>query len=104
MSRSLFGRAALIGLLLPLASCVAEVDTIEDEGPIDEAAVPAHPDEDIVGSQIQLVEGTDAPTTEALVVQTPGLDVSGYQGNVNWTGVRANGGRFAYIKATESTT
>jgi GH25 family lysozyme M1 (1,4-beta-N-acetylmuramidase) len=108
MSRFIFGRAhaALIGLLLPLAACVADVDmTTEDEGPVDESAVLAHPDDDVVGSQIQLVEGTDAPTTvDGLVAQTPGLDVSGYQGNVAWSTVRANGGRFAYIKATESTT
>ena len=70
-------RITLLGLLLPLAACVAEVDTIEDEGPIDETAQLAHPDEDVVGSQVQLVEGVDAPSVEALVVQTPGLDVSG---------------------------
>ncbi len=96
---------ALISFLLPLAACVADVDmTTEDEGPVDESAVLAHPDDDIVGSQIQLVEGTDAPAVDALAVQTPGLDVSGYQGNVAWSTVRGNGGRFAYIKATESTT
>ena len=33
-----------------------------------------------------------------------GLDVSGWQGNVNWNAVRANGAQFAYVKATESTT
>ena len=32
-----------------------------------------------------------------------GMDVSGYQGNVNWTAAWNNGGRFAYIKATEGT-
>jgi GH25 family lysozyme M1 (1,4-beta-N-acetylmuramidase) len=32
-----------------------------------------------------------------------GLDVSGYQGNVNWSAVKSNGGAFAYIKATEGT-
>jgi len=106
MSRMHFGRAAiaLIALLLPLAGCVADVDVIEDQGPIDEDFVLAHPDDDVVGSQIQLVEGTEEPVTEPFVTQTPGLDVSGYQGNVNWSSVRANGARFAYIKATESTT
>ena len=34
----------------------------------------------------------------------PGLDVSSWQGNVDWAAVAANGGRFAYVKATESTT
>jgi GH25 family lysozyme M1 (1,4-beta-N-acetylmuramidase) len=32
-----------------------------------------------------------------------GMDVSGYQGNVNWSGAYANGARFAYVKATEGT-
>nr|QNJ46237.1 GH25 muramidase [Flammulina velutipes KACC42780] len=33
-----------------------------------------------------------------------GIDVSGYQPNVNWATVKANGVSFAYIKATEGTT
>ncbi|MCO1618785.1 lysozyme [Micromonospora tulbaghiae] len=33
----------------------------------------------------------------------PGMDVSSYQGNVNWSGAWANGARFAYVKATEGT-
>jgi GH25 family lysozyme M1 (1,4-beta-N-acetylmuramidase) len=32
-----------------------------------------------------------------------GMDVSGYQGNVDWAGAFRNGGRFVYVKATEST-
>ncbi|KAF9205613.1 hypothetical protein BGZ49_003785 [Haplosporangium sp. Z 27] len=34
----------------------------------------------------------------------PGVDVSAYQGNVNWATVAAAGKKFAYIKATEGTT
>ncbi|MFF5174667.1 lysozyme [Micromonospora sp. NPDC000089] len=34
---------------------------------------------------------------------TPGMDVSGYQGNVNWSAAYGNGARFAYVKATEGT-
>ena len=44
MSRLLF-----VLTILPLASCVADVDVIEDEGPVDEAAVLAHPDDDVAG-------------------------------------------------------
>ncbi len=33
----------------------------------------------------------------------PGVDVSGYQGSVNWATVAASGARFAYVKATEGT-
>ena len=32
-----------------------------------------------------------------------GMDVSGYQGNVDWATAYANGARFAYVKATEGT-
>jgi GH25 family lysozyme M1 (1,4-beta-N-acetylmuramidase) len=32
-----------------------------------------------------------------------GMDVSGYQGNVDWSSAYANGARFAYVKATEGT-
>jgi GH25 family lysozyme M1 (1,4-beta-N-acetylmuramidase) len=33
----------------------------------------------------------------------PGLDVSGWQENVDWDAVKAGGAKFAFIKATEST-
>jgi GH25 family lysozyme M1 (1,4-beta-N-acetylmuramidase) len=33
----------------------------------------------------------------------PGMDVSAYQGNVDWQTAYNNGGRFAYVKATEGT-
>lgn len=32
-----------------------------------------------------------------------GMDVSGYQGNVNWSSAYSKGARFAYVKATEGT-
>lgn len=35
---------------------------------------------------------------------TPGLDVSHYQGTVDWSSVAANGAKFGYMKATEGTT
>jgi len=42
-----------------------------------------------------------APAEASTVVY--GMDVSGYQGNVNWQGAYNNGARFAYVKATEGT-
>lgn len=64
-----------------------------------------HPELDWAGSQIALHQPASAGhlTVTPNVAGTPGLDVSGYQGNVNWASVAANGGRFAYVKATEST-
>ncbi|MFF2141045.1 GH25 family lysozyme [Streptomyces sp. NPDC058193] len=45
-------------------------------------------------------DGAAAP----LATQLPGIDVSHYQGTINWASVKAAGIKFAYIKATESTT
>jgi GH25 family lysozyme M1 (1,4-beta-N-acetylmuramidase) len=65
----------------------------------------SHPERDWMGSQVARHEPpTGNVTITPLVAQTPGLDVSGWQGNVNWASVAANGARFAYVKATESTT
>ncbi|HCT75287.1 MAG TPA: hydrolase [Micromonosporaceae bacterium] len=40
----------------------------------------------------------------ASAASTPGVDVSHWQGSINWTSVRSAGVQFAYIKATEGTT
>jgi GH25 family lysozyme M1 (1,4-beta-N-acetylmuramidase) len=67
----------------------------------------SHPQLDWMGSTVAAHEGAAqaAPgTVGPLVAQTPGMDVSAYQGSVNWAGAWANGGKFAYIKATEATT
>lgn len=45
------------------------------------------------------------PEQPASTVGQPlGLDVSSWQGSVNWAAVKSNGARFAYVKATEGTT
>jgi GH25 family lysozyme M1 (1,4-beta-N-acetylmuramidase) len=72
--------------------------------PAKPANTVTHPLLDWAGSQVAKHE----PATRHVLLspsatQTPGLDVSGYQGNVNWASVAANGGKFAYIKATENT-
>ena len=45
--------------------------------------------------------GATAPRAEA---QLHGIDVSNYQGTVNWTSVKNAGNSFAFAKATEGTT
>ncbi|MFE4519463.1 lysozyme [Kitasatospora sp. NPDC056783] len=65
-----------------------------------------HPDQDFAGSTVAAHEGRGggaAPFASLAATQTPGLDVSSYQGNVNWSSVAANGAKFAYVKATEGT-
>jgi GH25 family lysozyme M1 (1,4-beta-N-acetylmuramidase) len=75
-----------------------------DEGlPPDNSDI-THPDDDTVGSQVRLHEGTDGPLIDAAVTQTLGMDVSSHQGAVNWSAAKANGALFAYVKATEGTT
>src|SRR5690242_15158922 len=98
-SRLAFMTAALA--TLSLAACLDPGDVNEDG--VDESAYILHPEEDVAGSQIRVIEGIEAPITEALVTQTAGMDVSSYQGNVNWTAARNNGAKFTYIKATEGT-
>ncbi|KQV12391.1 MULTISPECIES: lysozyme [unclassified Kitasatospora] len=81
------------------------------------AAVPAHaagadrqpagfhPELDFAGSTVATHEGrSGSPLQSLAVTQTKGMDVSGWQGNVNWSTAAANGARFAYVKATEGTT
>ncbi|SEO96931.1 Lyzozyme M1 (1,4-beta-N-acetylmuramidase), GH25 family [Actinacidiphila rubida] len=67
-----------------------------------------HPDRDWMGSSIRTHEGRAAvrQVTPRLrrVTQTPGFDVSNWQGTINWPAAYAKGAKFAYIKATEGTT
>jgi len=85
----------------------------------------SHPEADHMGSTIRAHEKTDtgspatgsnttggqttgpvttAPQMMALTTGQPlGMDVSSYQGTVDWKTAAANGAKFVYIKATEST-
>lgn len=47
--------------------------------------------------------GLVATSTPASAATVPGIDVSHWQGSINWTSVRNAGIQFAYIKATEGT-
>jgi GH25 family lysozyme M1 (1,4-beta-N-acetylmuramidase) len=57
-----------------------------------------------MGETIRAHEGTSAGVTMMLAPGgLPGLDVSHWQGTINWTDVKNKGAKFAYIKATEGT-
>ncbi|MBS0193030.1 MAG: lysozyme [Proteobacteria bacterium] len=61
-----------------------------------------------MGSQIRLHEGSlqipgHPQINHPMTASVAGMDVSGYQGNVNWSAAWSNGARFAYVKATEGT-
>ncbi|HEX7661781.1 MAG TPA: GH25 family lysozyme [Pseudonocardiaceae bacterium] len=69
--------------------------------------VLVHPQDDWAGSQIIKHEGVGSYAQQGAGVGAgtlPGLDVSSYQGTVNWPAVAGGGATFAYVKATESTT
>jgi GH25 family lysozyme M1 (1,4-beta-N-acetylmuramidase) len=73
-----------------------------------------HPQNDTAGSQIRLHEHEVTTTVtprlntglRAFATTAPpyGMDVSNYQGNINWPAQKAAGAAFVYIKATENTT
>lgn len=64
----------------------------------------AEPLDHPMGSQIRLHEPVDAEARPALASSVPGMDVSSWQGEVDWAAAYASGARFAYVKATEGTT
>ena len=47
---------------------------------------------------------TPVPTSTPDMSITEGIDVSNWQGTIDWTAVAASGKRFAYLKASEGTT
>jgi len=72
---------------------------------------PTHPESDYMGSSIPASEraqstraGARALTAAAAPAGVPGLDVSHWQGAVDWSTVAANGAKFGYMKATEGVT
>ena len=71
------------------------------------AAAPAassHASADHAGSGLAPVTATAGSTARrAAAGQTLGMDVSSYQGNVNWAAAWNAGARFAYTKSTEGT-
>jgi GH25 family lysozyme M1 (1,4-beta-N-acetylmuramidase) len=98
------------GALVALLATVAAVPSAGAAEPAHSAAPRAqlaHPELDWMGSTVAAHEGRSAGSGNAVVpnvTQTPGFDVSHYQGTVDWAGAYGNGARFAYMKATEGTT
>jgi GH25 family lysozyme M1 (1,4-beta-N-acetylmuramidase) len=79
-------------------------DVAAEPGRLPANAGVTHPDADHAGSEIAKREGVaDPPGQRPNVARTAGLDVSAFQGSVNWASVVAKGARFAYVKATEGT-
>ncbi|KAA2255983.1 hypothetical protein F0L68_27785 [Solihabitans fulvus] len=107
-------RSALLAAAIGLAAAALVVGAL----PATAATTPAaadrtpgytpgpitHPGLDHAGSEVAKHEGgSAAPSAITPNTLLNGMDVSGYQGNVNWSAAKANGGLFAYVKATEGT-
>ncbi|SFE06112.1 Lyzozyme M1 (1,4-beta-N-acetylmuramidase), GH25 family [Actinacidiphila alni] len=115
-STSRFGRRLLgiavpltAGALMLLAAGPAGAAAPRSSGPAPTAIT--HPNADFAGAGIQrkaaaagLTPESSSSVTTAAVSGLPGLDVSGWQGTVDWASVRSAGATFAYVKATEGTT
>ena len=100
--RGVLAAALLAGLVTgPLVDAPAAVAA---------GRAPAHPDDDYMGSTVAAHEPAAAQSgvvhsnATAATTSLPGLDVSHYQGTIDWAGVAGGGAKFAYMKATEGTT
>jgi GH25 family lysozyme M1 (1,4-beta-N-acetylmuramidase) len=97
--------ALITGAVLagPAAAAAPSPYPPDPNGPTRASGPMTHPERDWAGSTIPAHEGTSF-TPLAAPAGIPGIDVSSWQGNVNWTAQWNNGVRFAYVKATEGTT
>jgi GH25 family lysozyme M1 (1,4-beta-N-acetylmuramidase) len=81
---------------------LVKVDTTRHDTPV-HPTVATHPERDYLGSTIAAHEPTaPAAVHPASVPQLPGIDVSAYQGNLNWASI-APSIDFSYTKASEGT-
>jgi GH25 family lysozyme M1 (1,4-beta-N-acetylmuramidase) len=115
-SRSARLAASAAGTVLALGAVVALPATAGAATPAPHAGQTAaqaaaasritHPQLDWLGSTVAAHDPGAAvrPAQSVAPLDTvSGMDVSGYQGAVDWGTAAANGGQFAYVKATEGT-
>ncbi|GLY71719.1 lysozyme [Amycolatopsis taiwanensis] len=97
--------SAFLGAAVAVLSLVAAPVAVASPvaGPSVSPRVPAHPDADFLGSTVAAHQGA-AVSPLVVPAGTPGLDVSHYQGVIDWAAVAAGGAKFAYMKASEGTT
>ncbi|WP_069854162.1 lysozyme [Actinoalloteichus hymeniacidonis] len=99
--------AATATLLLfgAVAPAVASNPTSDAHQTAASTPLPEGSDEHYAGSQIMKHEGrSGSPDPRvASVTQTHGMDVSGWQGTVDWNKAARDGAHFSYVKATEGT-
>ncbi|HEY3754340.1 MAG TPA: lysozyme [Pseudonocardiaceae bacterium] len=96
-----FVGAMLVGTVAPASATANPFH--QTPGQIAAQRLVTHPQLDWMGSTIKAHEPQADVTVTPHVSGTLGLDVSSFQGAVNWATVAANGAKFAYMKATEGT-
>lgn len=97
-------RAALLAVIATALAVPVTAAASPSPGYVVVPVAHRHPDRDWLGSQVaKHTPDRSTGGVTPLVTQTPGLDVSSWQGNVNWDQVAANGAKFAIVKATEGT-
>lgn len=101
------GRILVGAVMMATALAGAPVAAVADTGTSPDATSTGNEDH-AMGSQIHKHEGGagEGPAVaqaEAGTSSVEGLDVSAWDGTVDWAGMRADGKRFAWVKATEAT-
>ena len=101
--------SVVAALALALVGTIAAAPAQAATGPARAAANPiTHPQLDWAGSQFAKHVPVHHAGTPLLISPNVsgvlGMDVSSYQGDVDWSAAAADGAQFAYVKATESTT
>jgi GH25 family lysozyme M1 (1,4-beta-N-acetylmuramidase) len=97
--------AALAGstmVLGPAAHAAPSPYPANPNGPTNASGPMSHPDQDYMGSTVAAHEGGSFGTL-AVPAGLRGLDVSHWQGSLNWITIKNQGAVFAYMKATEGT-
>lgn len=109
---------SVVRVVLPcLAACAATVLATAPASAAGASGTPSavpgyqpsatyHPDQDFLGSSIPdaAARSPKGASPTILPMASPhGVDVSHWQGSINWSSVAGAGTKFAYIKATEGT-
>ncbi|KRV49814.1 lysozyme [Wenjunlia vitaminophila] len=99
--------AGALGAISAMVLATPNAVSATSENPVPTTTKSLKPGQAFMGAGTMIHEGpqrttgeADSPTTYATV---EGIDVSRWQGSINWTSVRNAGIQFAWIKATEGT-
>jgi GH25 family lysozyme M1 (1,4-beta-N-acetylmuramidase) len=109
MSATSGGWRRLLGAVTLSAGLVAASATAAGAAPLGAAPSVAATDNHEMGAAIRAHDGIDSGRTLGILpaavaaASVPGIDVSSYQGNVNWASYWSAGKKYTYVKATEGT-